>query len=142
MSETKPTWSYCANAQLQVNSVAISDDGSRCVFGTSNKFGDGVFATYLYKGDGTQIWENPVSTQSMKQGVFWTAISGDGKYVASGGENSDNKGFLLAYNDAGTSLLDVKTDSRINQVSLSKDGGYLVACYGNTLEVYLSLIHI
>ena len=136
MSETTPTWSYCADAQLQVNSVAISDDGSRCVFGTSNEFGEGTFSTYLYKGDGTEVWKKPVSSKSMKQGIFWTAISGDGKYVASGGEDSDNKGFLLAYDESGTSLLDVSIDSRINQVSLSKDGTYMAACYGNVLEVY------
>ena len=144
MSETTPNWTFCADSKLQVNSVAISDDGLSCVFGTSNEFGKGKFSTYLYsvaknktgQWAGTQTWEKPVSSDEMKQGIFWTAISGDGEYIASGGENSDNQGFLLAYDTAGNTLLDSSINSRINQVSLSKDGTYMAACYGNVLEVF------
>ncbi|WP_395374798.1 hypothetical protein [Marinicella sp. W31] len=144
MSDTTPNWTFCADSTLQVNSVAISDDGSSCVFGTSNEFGKGKFSTYLYsvakntvgKWEGTQTWEKPVSTEKEKQGIFWTAISGDGHYIASGGENSGSNGFLLAYDQAGTCLLDSALNSRINQVSLSQDGTYMAACYGNVLEIF------
>jgi len=130
----------------QINSVSISDDGSRCVYGSSYERGDGYFFTYLYDNEGNLIWKKPIAdNQKTYQGVFWVDISGDGKYVASGGETIDTQknpsapspGFLQAYEaSTGTELLNITLNARINQVSLSKDGMYLAVCYGKTLEVY------
>lgn len=137
----QPTWTY---SPVQINSVSINDDGSRCVYGTSFERGKGFFATYLIDGNGSQLWKNETASTETVQGVFWVDISGNGNYVASGGELShsevhkyESTGFLKAYSaDTGAEVLNVITTSRVNQVSLSKDGQYLAACYGNTLEVY------
>jgi hypothetical protein len=133
---SNPTWTVCPDPSLQINSVAVSSDGSRCVFGTSNEFGGGTFSTFFYDQNGTELWSKPVSKGTDYQGVFWTAVSANGKFVTSGGEVSKTQGFLLAYNEPGFCLLDAAPASRINQVSLSDDGQRLAVCYGSTVEVY------
>ena len=135
--EQKYTWTSCPDKSLQVNSVAINDDGSRCVFGTSNEFSEGIFHTYCCDSDGTIKWKAPVSKEKTYQGVFWTAVSGDGNSVAVGGETSKTCGFLRAYDgQTGTEVLNQTPPDRVNQVSLSNDGQWLVACYGRTVEIY------
>jgi len=134
-------WTRCPDPTLQVNSVSISDDGSRCVFGTSNEFNSGSFATYFCDGDGNLLWSAPVSKDPTYQGIFWTAVSGDGNYVAAGGENTKTDGFLFAYEGAsGKSLLGASglaLGSRVNQVTLSQDGKYMAFCYGSNVAVYM-----
>ena len=133
-NQNNPTWTYCP---LQVNSVSINDDGTKCVFGTSFERGTGYFGTYIMDNDGNQILKKETSSTETTQGVFWVDISGDGLYCATGGEFSQSQGFLQAYlTETGGELLNITTDSRINQVSLSKDGQYLAACFGSTLNVY------
>ena len=98
-----PKWSIIPP---QINSVSISDDGSRCAFGSSYERGSGDFFTFLYNGEGNLIWKKPIiNGQKTYQGVFWVSVSGDGNYVASGGETVNTKldssnttpGFLQAY---------------------------------------------
>jgi len=131
-------WSYCPDSNLQVNSVAVSDDGTRCVFGTSLERGSGhQFNTYLLDNAKNLLWTMPASGPNAIQGVFWVDISGDGEYVASGGQTSPTDGFLQAFAaDTGNILLSTTLDSRVNQVSLSQDGSYLAICYASTVEVY------
>jgi WD40 repeat protein len=132
-----PVWAVCPDINLQINSVDLSDDGSRCVFGTSFERGEGLFHTYLYDGNGNQLWAKPISSTTAYQGVYWVAISGDGRYVASGGETSKTQGYLQAYQaDTGELILNETPASRINQVSLSLDGQYLAVCYDKTVAVY------
>lgn len=140
---SNPKWSIIPP---QINSVSISDDGSRCAFGSSYERGSGDFFTFLYDGEGNLIWKKPIiSDQKTYQGVFWVSVSGDGKYVASGGETVNTKldpsnttpGFLQAYEaTTGAQLLNITLNARINQVSLSKDGMYLATCYGKTVEIF------
>ena len=140
-NSVQPTWTC---SPVQVNSVSINDDGSRCVYGTSFERGKGYFSTNLIEGSGNQLWKNDTESTETVQGVFWVDIRGNGNYVASGGELSQSEahkyestGFLKAYSaDTGAEILNVITISRVNQVSLSKDGQYLAACFGNTFEVY------
>jgi len=132
-----PVWAACPNIDLQINSVAVSDDGSRCVFGTSFERGSGHFYTHLYDGQGNALWSQPISSDECYQGVFWVDISGDGQYVASGGETSKTQGYLQAFEaSTGQQLLNTAPASRVNQVSLSQDGHYLAVCFAKTLEVY------
>lgn len=138
-----PTWTI---PPAQVNSVAISDDGSTCVYGSSFERGQGYFYTYLTDNLGNQKWQQPVSQgKRTYQGVYWVDISGDGQYVASGGETADYKqdpaapspGFLQAFMAAsGEKILNETKGHRVNQVSLSQDGQYLAVCYGMTVEVF------
>jgi WD40 repeat protein len=136
MSST-PTWSVTPTPVYQVNSVAINADGQRCVFGTSSEYGDGVFSVFAYSGSGELLWQNALSQQSATQGVFWVAISANGKYASAGGELAKDQGFLRAYNvDTGVSMLDASLSGRVNQVSLSADGNYLLAVYENSVQLY------
>lgn len=140
-SQGTPFWSFCPNSGLQVNSVAISDDGKRCVFGTSFERGEGDFSTVVVdcaSSSTMQINSYPIADGQTTQGVFWVDISGDGEYVASGGQTSENKGFVFVY-EAGTGKLllqNTTPNSRVNQVSLSQSGEYLAFCYGSTIEAY------
>jgi hypothetical protein len=143
VTPSEPKWS---SIPPQINSVAISDDGSRCVYGTSYERGSGDFFTFLYDGNGNLLWKQPiVKNKKTYQGVFWVAISGNGQFVASGGETVDTQvdknnptpGFLQAFDAAtGTELLNITLSARINQVSLSQSGEYLAVCYGKTVEVF------
>ena len=140
---SSPAWTL---PPAQVNSVAISDDGTRCVYGSSYERGKGYFYTYLYDGQGNRLWKKPiVADQTTYQGVFWVDISGDGAFVASGGETVNPKddptcktpGFLQMFVASTGEIIHSSTyPARINQVSLSQDGQYLAVCYGYSLEIF------
>lgn len=133
-----PTWHTATSQTYQVNSVAISGDGQRCIYGTSSEYGTGQFNVNCYSGQGQLNWSQPVSGDSATQGVFWVAISTDGAFAAAGGEVVKDSGFLTAYNaETGTQLLSESLSSRVNQVSLSSDGQFLLAVYDNTAQLYL-----
>jgi sugar lactone lactonase YvrE len=132
-----PSWIVTPDVSLQVNSVALSDDGNCCVFGTSNEFSTGQFAVYCYDGAGQLRWSSPVGAPASTQGVFWVAASADGQFAAAGGETSKTAGFLSAYRVAdGAEVLNVTTGYRINQVALSGDGSLLLAVYNDTVQLY------
>lgn len=133
---SKPTWQRALSATEQVNSCAISADGSRVVAGTSQEFGQGQFTVVCFDADGNQRWSNPIGTAEAYQGVFWVVISADGATVAAGGELADgSEGFLAAFEgDTGSSLYSQSgLTGRVNQVSLSDDGLTLLACYLNNI---------
>ena len=123
---------------LQVNSVAISGDGQTCIYGSSSEFGQGQFDVFCYTGAGEQVWKWLFSQPDATQGVFWVAVSSDGKFAAAGGEvEKHDNGLLTAYSvSTGAQLLNVSLSSRVNQVSLSADGQYLLAVFGGTVQLY------
>ena len=133
-------WSATPKAGDQINSTALSGDGSRLILGTSNEYQEGYFAVYCYDQSGQLCWYQPISqsTEPSYQGVFWVAISRDGNYAAAGGERAKSgEGFLYAYDArSGENLLSLSTDSRVNQVSLTNDGRYLVAAYANKVALF------
>jgi outer membrane protein assembly factor BamB len=134
-----PTWHCALSTTEQVNSCAISADGSRVVAGTSQEFGQGQFAVMCFDADGTQRWSQPIGTAETYQGVFWVAISADGSTVAAGGELADgSNGFLVAYAaDTGFPLYSqTGLPARVNQVSLSDDGTLMLACYLDTVALF------
>lgn len=132
-----PSWIVTPDVNLQVNSVAVSDDGNCCVFGTSNEFGTGQFAVYCYNGAGQLRWSSPVGGAASTQGVFWVAASADGQFAAAGGETSKTAGFLTAYRVAdGAQVLNVPLAYRVNQVALSGDGSLLLAAFNDTVQLY------
>lgn len=132
-----PSWIATPDASLQVNSVAVSDDGNCCVFGTSNEFGSGQFAVYCYDGAGALRWSSAVGAPASTQGVFWVAASADGQFAAAGGETSTTSGFLTAYRVAdGVQVLDAPLAHRVNQVALSGDGSVLLAVFDDTVQLY------
>jgi len=73
-----------------VNSVAISDDGSRvvgCYYyypypGTTIKDTSGEFCAYCSDANGNRLWSDQYVGV---QGVFAVEISGNGKVAAAGG---------------------------------------------------------
>ena len=135
-----PVWTVTPQAGNQINSTAISGDGNRVILGTSNEYAAGQFAVFCYDATGALLWQHPVtiSAQPIYQGVFWVAISRDGKYAAAGGEISkQGQGFLFAYAvDGGEILLDFATSARVNQVSLSEGGERLLAAFGNQAKLF------
>lgn len=135
--DSAPSWNVTPDPSLQVNSVAVSDDGNCCVFGTSNEFGTGNFSVLCYDGAGNQRWSWPVGAPASTQGVFWVAASADGQFAAAGGETGSAAGFLTAYRVAdGVQVLNVASGSRINQVALSGDGSLLLAVSSDTVQLY------
>lgn len=134
---SQPRWSALPASGLQINSVAISANGQRCIAGTSNEFSTGQFAVLCYDAAGNVRWSMPVGAAGSTQGVFWVAVSANAQYAAAGGETSDDVGFLVAYDtDQGTQLLNAPQAARINQVALSADGTTLLAVGGSTVQLY------
>jgi hypothetical protein len=90
MSIKTPKWLKSLSTVSWVNSVAISDDGSRVVGGTyvhdyENKDQPRVFAkfgTYCLDSAGKLLWSK---TFAGWDGVFAAGISGDGSVAAGGG---------------------------------------------------------
>lgn len=142
----EPQWSCVPASGKQINTCAITPDGSRVVCGTWVERGDdqAVYKVYCYDASGELLWSVPVSATPIKHGVYWVAISDDGSTVAAGGEVDYNKGFLQAWHyvpgapdtELLRPLLSVSTPSRVNQVSLSGDGRCLLACYGSRIALF------
>lgn len=140
-----------------VNSVAASSDGQRLVAGTffktyatarrieppaprPNAVADdpqaGTFGVYAYDRTGTLCWSD---TYSGWQGIFWVDAAAAAPVCAAGGWFTNTpayQGVVRAYDlDTGNRLLDDRTGSRVNQVSLSADGSLLL-CAADTLRLY------
>ncbi len=143
-----PIWKVSpSDGKYFINSVAVSADGARVLGGTFyHVYGatpaepksrgpaagggpseQGTFGTYCYDASGAALWKNEFVGW---QGVYWVALSADGSKAASGGSFSQTPaaGFVRAFDGAtGKLLLDYPTQQRVNQVSLSADGTWLVS---------------
>ncbi len=145
---SEPKWARVPARGKQINTCAITPDGSRVVCGTWVERGpdvSAVFHIYCYDASGELLVSIPVSEAAIEHGVYWVAISDDGSTLAAGGEVAENEGFLRVYGihpDAPPNtmrlvpLLATSTPSRVNEVSLGTDGNRLVACYGSTVALY------
>ncbi|MDO8439128.1 MAG: hypothetical protein Q7S67_02675, partial [Telluria sp.] len=91
VSTGTPNWSCVPVPGLQVNSIALSDDGSRCICGTSNEYDSGQFGVYCFNADGSQAWMAPVGPAGSYQGVFWVGISANGLYAGAKADYKDEK---------------------------------------------------
>lgn len=150
-----PTWTAKPSSQpYYINSVAVSGNGNLSIAGTffhsysstsessaalsatdSDPSSYGTFGTYAYKSSGQLAWKDEFNGW---QGVYWVDISSDGAWAASGGwySHSPLKGFIRAYNAAnGQTALSYYTTARVNQVSLSGDGTWLLAG-ANTVTLF------
>ncbi|MCC2616563.1 WD40 repeat domain-containing protein [Aestuariibacter halophilus] len=134
----QPRWQVPQHADTQVNSVAISADGSLCVFGTSQEYGDGHFSVYAYNRDGSQRWQHPIPQNEAQQGVFWVAVNDTARAVAAGGALSKEQGFLQIFDGtSGKQLLVEYFSERVNQVAFSADGERLLVVAGDSAYLYL-----
>ena len=140
-----PTWTATPQPGYQINSAAIDAAGETCLLGTSEEYATGKCGVYCYDAHGRLRWSDALG-QDTYQGVFWVALSADGKFAAAGGTLADTSGdadgtsstgFLRAY-DTGTGArwLDLCTTSRVNQVALSARGETLIAVAGDELQVF------
>ncbi len=146
-----PTWKIAPQAQPRyINSVAVSDDGGTVMGGTFyHSYGSApaarrsstvadhatparlvttdTFGAYCYNAAGGLRWKDEFLAA---EGVYWVAVSADGGRAAAGGyySFSPKQGFVYAYDaQTGAKVLDYKTTQRVNQVSLSADGRWLVS---------------
>ena len=105
----------------QLESIAISDDGSRVVVGTSN---NGLNSkVFLYDAKtGQKIWENSITDLRWADNVpVPVAISSDGSVIAAGG--SDNNIRLWTGSQSTPSWkYKIANESFVYSVSLSDDG--------------------
>jgi WD40 repeat protein len=92
--------------------------------------------TYAYRADGTQLWKHEAAPASKDNGVYWVAVSRDGKWAASGGGHhkvaprTTDLGYLYAYEVANGTPKPLPLNAGnggVNTVALSSDGSYLVA---------------
>ena len=133
-----PAWIATPSAGLQLNSVAVTPDGALSLCGTSNEFSTGQFGLYCYSSAGALLWQVPVTGANATQGVFWVALSDDGRYAAGGGETADGVGFLTICDATnGTVLFNNQAlAGRVNQLSFTADGSLLLAGFSNALQLY------
>ena len=137
------------NLQVQsndmVNSVAISDDGSRVIAGTwfhdySRGSGPSPVATYQVvasDGMGTELWRDQIV--KCFEGIYCVGLSGNGQIAAAGGWLHSSSGLLRAYDASdGTQLLNSPPaiPQRVNSIALSADGQVL-AVAADKLYVFL-----
>ena len=132
----------------EVNSVAISSNGQTVVAGTyyfeatppSDNFEVG---TYVYKANGDLLVNDTFPPKpdlvngNYANGIYWVAMSRDGKWAASGGGGPSTnpldplgEGYVYAYEVArgNKRMAEYKGNiGRVNMVALSGDGSYLVA---------------
>lgn len=138
-----PAWSAQPGAGYQVNSTAISADGSVMITGTSIEESTGTdFGIYCYHtldgSSGSLLWSDPLGAEDY-EGVFWVAMSADGRYAVAGGSSvMQPGGFLRFYSvaEGAGSRQEIVTASRINEVEMSADGSAVVAVYDDRADVY------
>jgi WD40 repeat protein len=134
-----PSWkkSPISTPQEYINSVAISQDGSTVVAGTFYfPYGAGAkhsnadatqltVGTFAWNAKGTSLWQDKFQAT---EGVYWVALSRDGKWAAAAGLTAPGQGFVYIYNVAsGARVSSYNTKVRVNMVAFSSDGSYLVA---------------
>jgi hypothetical protein len=123
----------------EVNCVAISGDGQVVVAGTyvfSGPAPAGGLGTYAYDANGYALWQDVTTPAGGDNGVYWVAVSRDGKWAASGGGNHKfpppqplGIGYVIAH-EVATGIKTTPLSANIggvNTVALSGDGSYLVA---------------
>jgi WD40 repeat protein len=135
----KPSWktSPISTPQEYINSVAISQDGSTVVAGTfffpykagaKHSAADTTqitVGTFAWNAKGKLLWQDKFLAT---EGVYWVAVSRDGKWAAAGGRTAPAQGFVYIYDVAsGTRVSSYNTKVRVNMVAFSSDGSYLVA---------------
>lgn len=148
-AQTSPQWSHALGNP--VNSVAVSPDGTFIVAATYSDVwkqgGNQALGTYGFApiADPTNPkWSQVLDTTSY--GIYWVALSADGKFAAAGGKVENGTypkgaGVIQAFDAAsGNLLLDYylsgdNQDARVNKVALSGDGSVLVAVAGTSLYV-------
>ncbi len=135
----KASWkaSPISTPQEYINSVAISQDGSTVVAGTyffpyaagaKHSAADATLITvgaFAWSAKGKSLWQDKFQAT---EGVYWVAISRDGKWAAACGRTAPAQGFVYIYDAAsGTRVSTYNTKVRVNMVAFSSDGSYLVA---------------
>jgi len=121
----------------EVNCVAISGHGQVVIAGTYFFSGPApsTLGTYAYDANGTALWQHVAAPLPGDNGVYWVAVSRDGKWAASGGGHhkvaprTAGIGYVVAHQVATgnkTTLLNANNGG-VNTVALSGDGSYLVA---------------
>ncbi len=140
-----PTWTKGPyGPRKYVNWVGISADGNRVIAGTyyydytrrvTMQAGE-EFGVYCYDRQGNLLFEDtPIADPD---GVYWVALSANGRYAAGGGGSSSGSGgFVKAYDvDASTPtqpkvILDFEQTgtrlARVSSVVLSMNGARLLA---------------
>ncbi len=79
-----------------------------------------TYGAYLYDGNGTKLWDKETTAQ-----VWGIDISKDGRYVAAGSSNPDDK--LYLYDRITGSLMTHEAGGEVREVEFSHDGRYLAA---------------
>jgi WD40 repeat protein len=122
----------------EVNCVAISGNGYVVIAGTYYFKGPlpPALGTYAYDASGNSLWQYVTPPTPGDSGVYWVAVSRDGKWAASGGGNHKfppptplGIGYVLAHEVAtGNTTTPLRANiGGVNVVALSGDGSYLVA---------------
>jgi WD40 repeat protein len=136
-------WQYPMVPTNEINSTAISGDGSRCIAGTW----DGPYQNHVPPPTAEYVvncWDrsanppNPLWSDPFEahEGVFVVAISADGSRAAAGGWKKIGKGFAHIYDAAtGKKLISYHFLNRVNALAFSDDGNVL-AIAGN--DAYLA----
>lgn len=143
LNTADPQWFFTPCAGLQINSTALSNDGTQLITGTSSEYGSSNdFAIYSYQTNGstyTENWSDSLGS-NITQGVFWVAMAGNGTQCAAGGEYGSGKGFLRTYNVSQgiASRQEFDTSGRINEVEINTYGSQIVAVEEGNIH-YLSL---
>lgn len=126
-----------------VNWTAVSAGGEVFLACTFDLFASSVQSYYAYcfaRGATQPLWTDSIEAM---EGYFWVAVSADATWAASGGlvSKSPEVGFVRAYRvgqpgPAPVPDFDFRTPGRVNEVELSHDGRWLVACGGNCLYLF------
>ena len=136
-----PSWTAQPHSGFQVNTTAMSADGSVLLTGTSLEYSTSdQFGVYCYTPDGNAgrlLWSDPLDRDA-QDGVFWAAVSADGRYGAAGGSYTDEAGFLRLYSIANgpASRQEFSTSGRVNEVEMSADGSMVLAVYNERADLY------
>ena len=127
-------WEHTTTPGSQGEStISISSDGNYIAVGmkSADMFSQ-KGGIYLLNRTGKIIWEYIISGSHMFN-KYLVSISRDGKYIASGHENSN---ILYYLNNSGRLLWEYNSSNYVKAISVSKDGKY-VTFYNKENILYL-----
>jgi len=135
-SETPLLWSYdTENANEEIESLAISDDGNYIAIGTWLGDEPGI---YLFGKDSNSfLWKYPVDGY-----VSSVGISADGNYLAASVSDFPDSAIYLFGKSSNTLLWSYSPEYGLGSIAISGDGNYIAfaesgGTLGETRKLYL-----
>ncbi len=148
LTALKPAWTLAdpSGQELWFNSTDVSEDGGVFVTGTFKFDTTADFTLFVVDRQGHERLRDVWAGSDM--GVFWTAVSRDGRYAGGGGwlHASSARGYIgqMKLWDLQTKqpVIQQQTGSRVNHIAMTPAGEWVAASCGQVYSGSGQLVYL